>query len=112
MAWAPRIEPRWQRMPQSDHDPDELQTNLVRRLRTSAGHLQGVASMVERGADCESVLHQVLAVQAALREINRLMLRHHLHECLQRELVTVSLDAAAGERWVARVISLYECQQR
>jgi DNA-binding FrmR family transcriptional regulator len=101
-------------MPQSDFDPSEWQTrgSVVRRLRTSAGHLQGVASMVERGADGESVLQQVLAVQAALREINRLMLRHHLDECLQRELVAVPLDAAAGERWVARIISLYECQQR
>ena len=99
-------------MPQSDLDPGELQANLVRRLRSAAGHLQAVASMVERGADCESVLHQVLGVQAALREINRLMLRHHLDECLQRELVAVPLDAAAGERWAARIISLYKCQQR
>jgi DNA-binding FrmR family transcriptional regulator len=112
MAWLLRIEPRCQRMPQSDFDPGELQTNLVRRLRSAAGHLRGVAGMVEGGADCGSVLRQELAVRAALREINRLMLRHHLNECLRQELTAVTLDPTAGEQWVAEVVDLYERNRR
>jgi DNA-binding FrmR family transcriptional regulator len=99
-------------MPQSDFDPGELQSNLVRRLRSAAGHLQGVASMVERDADCESVLHQALAVQAALREINRLMLERHLTQCLRQRLPAAALDADAGEQWAAEIVSLYELNRR
>jgi len=97
-------------MPQSDLDPGDLQTrgSLVRRLRSAAGHLGGVAGMVEDGADCESVLRQVLAVQAALREVNRLMIRHHLGECLQQELTAVTMDNSAGERWMAEIVNLYK----
>jgi DNA-binding FrmR family transcriptional regulator len=98
-------------MSQSDFDPGELQTNLMRRLRSAASHLRGVAGMVEGGADCGSVLRQVLAVQAALREINRLMLRHHLGECLRQELTVVTMDPTAGDQWVAEVVNLYELQR-
>ena len=98
----------------SDLVPADWQTrgSVVRRLRSAAGHLNGVAGMVERNTDCESVLHQLLAVQAAIREIDRLILRHHLGECLQGELPTLPSDAAAGERWMAKIIKLYELQQR
>jgi|SRR5579859_1041824 len=97
---------------QSDFEGSESQTrdSVVRRLRSAAGHLQGVAGMVERQADCESVLLQLSAVQAALREVNRLMLRHHLDECLGQELAAIPMDAAAGERWAAKIISLYDRQ--
>lgn len=101
-------------MSQSDFDPGELLTrgSVVRRLRSAAGHLRGVAGMVEGGADCGSVLRQVLAVQAALREINRLMLRHHLGECLRQELTVVTMDPTAGDQWVAEVVNLYELNRR
>ncbi len=88
------------------------QTNLVRRLRSAEGHLRGVAAMVERGGDCESILHQVLAVQAALVQIQRLILRHHLAECLGQEFPEAAIDPAASERWVAEVISLYELNRQ
>jgi len=38
--------------------------------------------MAERGADCATLVHQILAVQAALREVNRLMVRRRVQECL------------------------------
>ena len=65
-------------MPHADFDSGVLKAKLGQRLRSAEGHLRGIAGMVERGADCESVMRRVLAVQASLREINRLMLRHHL----------------------------------
>jgi DNA-binding FrmR family transcriptional regulator len=101
-------------MAQPDRDPGDLQTrgSVTRRLRSAAGHLQGVAGIVEGGADCESVIRQVLAVQAALREINRLMIRHHLGECLQQELTAMTVDPTAGEQWAAEIAKLYELSRR
>jgi DNA-binding FrmR family transcriptional regulator len=99
-------------MSQADFNHGDLQTNVVKRLRSAAGHLQGVVGMVEEGADCDSVLSQVFAVQAALREINRLMIRYHLSECLQQELAAVTKDPSASDRWVAEIVNLYELERR
>jgi DNA-binding FrmR family transcriptional regulator len=46
--------------------PDQ-QPEIVRRLRCAAGHLNAVIEMAEKGQPCEEVLHQLNAVQAALR---------------------------------------------
>jgi uncharacterized protein len=40
---------------------------IMRRLRSAAGHLNAVIKMAESGQSCEDVLHQLNAVQSALR---------------------------------------------
>ena len=46
--------------------PDQ-QSEILRRLRCAAGHLSAVIEMTEAQQPCEQVLHQLNAVQAALR---------------------------------------------
>ena len=99
-------------MSHADFENSAFQANLMQRLRSAEGHLHGVTGMVEGGGDCECVMRQVLAVQAALREINQLMLRHHLAECLAQKLHAATIDPAAGEQWVAEIVSLYDLYQR
>ena len=43
------------------------QSEIIRRLRCAAGHLNAVIEMVEEGEPCEQVLHQLGAVNAAIR---------------------------------------------
>jgi DNA-binding FrmR family transcriptional regulator len=57
-------------------------TEIIQRLRSANGHLQGVIAMVEAGESCESVLHQLGAVQAAIR-------------CAARALIQCQLDRTA-----------------
>ena len=45
--------------------PDQ-QSDILRRLRCAAGHLNAVIEMTQAGQPCEQVLHQLNAVQAAL----------------------------------------------
>ena len=45
----------------------EQPSEIVRRLRCAAGHLNAVIEMTETGQPCEQVLHQLNAVEAALR---------------------------------------------
>jgi len=47
----------------------EEQVEIILRLRTSRGHLEAVIGMVETGEACESILHQLSAVCAALRAV-------------------------------------------
>jgi len=45
----------------------EPHSDILRRLRCAAGHLNAVIEMTESGEPCEQVLHQLHAVQAALQ---------------------------------------------
>lgn len=88
------------------NDPLEDKTEWVRRLHCAEGHLRGITTMIERGADCQSIVHQILAVQSALREINGLVVKHHLTVCLAEQLQNA--DEPASAPCLAEVISLYQ----
>ena len=45
----------------------EPQSEVIQRLRCAAGHLNAVIEMAEDAQPCEKVLHQLNAVEAALR---------------------------------------------
>jgi DNA-binding FrmR family transcriptional regulator len=45
----------------------EQQSEITQRLRCAAGHLNAVIEMAEAGHSCEQVLHQLGAVESALR---------------------------------------------
>ena len=79
--------------------------DLIRRLRSAEGHLRGIIGMVESGAVCQDVVQQVQAVQGALREVNRLLIQHHLYDCLRAALADP--DPAVREHALAGVLTLY-----
>ena len=47
----------------------EQQSEIIHRLRCAAGHLNAVIEMTNAGQPCEQVLHQLNAVEAALRAV-------------------------------------------
>ncbi len=55
---------------------------IVSRLKIVEGHLRKVREMVEKDAYCIDVLHQSQAVEAALKEIDSLVLNNHLNNCV------------------------------
>ncbi|GAB4577452.1 MAG: hypothetical protein Fur0022_01830 [Anaerolineales bacterium] len=55
----------------------------IRRLQSAAGHLNGVIRMAEREAPGVEVLHQLCAVQAALRAIGCQLLEEHMENQLE-----------------------------
>ena len=66
----------------------EEQAEIIRRLRTTRGHLEAVIRMVERGESCEEVLHQLGAVQAALRSAGTRLILCQLSQ--SREVILYS----------------------
>ncbi len=59
---------------ESGQMPTQGDPQLVRRLRSACGHLQAITRMVEEGAPCCEVLHQLHAVQGALRAVSKVLL--------------------------------------
>lgn len=56
--------------------------SIINRLKITEGHLRKVREMVEKDAYCIDVLHQSQAVEAALKEIDSLILNNHLNTCV------------------------------
>jgi DNA-binding FrmR family transcriptional regulator len=64
--------------------------------------------MVERGVECQHIIPQIIAVQAMLHEINDLIVKYHLADCLNKLQQHTNLDTAAYERFLAEIIFLYQ----
>lgn len=85
---------------------EKKQTELLRRLKSIAGHLRGVEKMIADDAYCIDIISQVQAVQAALNKVNMQILDDHLHSCL----ITAVRGDDANERakMLAEIANVFE----
>ncbi len=83
---------------------------VIRRLKTAEGHIRGVQRMVEDGAYCIDVIHQIQAVQAALNKISTDILDRHLNSCL----ITAVRgdDPAERERVLKEITDVFEAASK
>lgn len=61
-------------------DPEIREANL-NRLRRIEGQVRGLQRMIEEDRYCADILVQVSAVNEALRNVGRELLRNHLKNC-------------------------------
>jgi DNA-binding FrmR family transcriptional regulator len=90
-------------------DPQEKQ-KLVNRLKSVAGHVNGIARMVEDDTYCVDVIQQIQAVQAALNKINLLVLEDHMHHCVIEAIR--GEDPAERERVLNEISDLFETKAK
>ena len=69
-------------MPKGTPRDQSTQRTVLHRLKIARGHLDKVIAMMEEGAYCIGVIHQSLAVQAALKQIDHVVLKHHMETCV------------------------------
>lgn len=64
--------------------PRDQSTNrkILHRMKIASGHLDKVIKMTEEGEYCIDILNQSLAVQASLKEIDKVILKNHLETCV------------------------------
>ena len=55
---------------------------VLNRMARLIGHLQSVRRMVEEGRDCSEVLLQISAVDAALKNVGKIILKDHMEHCV------------------------------
>jgi DNA-binding FrmR family transcriptional regulator len=84
----------------------ERKDEVVRRLKSVAGHLRGVEKMVEEDAYCIDVINQIQAIQAALNKVSLLVLDDHLHSCVITAIR--GDDAAERERMLGELSAVFE----
>lgn len=66
--------------------PEEVQKRIIHRLKIARGHLDKVIRMVEEEDYCIAVIHQSQAIQSALKQVDNLLLDHHLKTCVILQL--------------------------
>lgn len=65
------------------HTHSHTQTKAVlNRMARLIGHLQSTRRMIEDGRDCSEVLIQLSAVDAAIKAVQRIILKDHLEHCI------------------------------
>ncbi len=69
-------------MPKGIPRDQSIQRTIAHRLKIARGHLDTVIAMVEKNDYCIDVIHQSLAVQAALRKTDHVILKHHMETCV------------------------------
>ena len=69
-------------MPKGMPRDQSIERTILHRLKIARGHLDRVIGMVEEGHYCIDVVHQSMAVQAALREADHLILKNHMETCV------------------------------
>jgi DNA-binding FrmR family transcriptional regulator len=88
------------------HRDEEFKQAILKRLRSVAGHVNGVARMVEEDKYCIDVIHQIQAVQAALNKISVMVLDDHMHHCVSDAIR--STDPQEGERVIGELREVFE----
>lgn len=82
-------------------------SSIINRLKIAEGHLKKIREMVEKNAYCIDVLHQSQAVEAALKEIDSLILSNHLNTC-----VVESIKKGKSKEVIDEVMAVFKKSQK
>ena len=84
-------------MPKGIPRDTSVQHAILHRMKIARGHLDRVITMLEKGHYCIDVVHQSMAVQAALRSTDEAMLKNHMETCVAAEIKKGNAKQAIGE---------------
>ncbi|MFQ5537343.1 MAG: metal-sensitive transcriptional regulator [Gemmatimonadota bacterium] len=87
---------------------EERTAQILRRLKSVEGHIRGIERMVEEGAYCVDIVHQIHAVQQALKKVSAAVLDRHLHTCVIHAIR--GDDDAEKERVLEELLDLFEAR--
>jgi len=60
---------------------EEMQGNILARLKKIEGQIRGLQAMVSENRECDHILTQVRAAQSALRSVSKLIIKSYLLKC-------------------------------
>ncbi len=89
---------------------EDVQQEVLTRLKSIEGHVRGVAKMLENDAYCIDVVQQILATEKALKRVRGLLLDRHLRTC-----VTTAIrgeDPTERERVIQEILEVTDARGR
>lgn len=81
----------------------DVKAEMIKRLKRIEGQTRGVQKMVETDRGCAEILHQLTAINEAVRSVSLMLAEEYAVECLQssgkrgksREAIAAMIDAIA-----------------
>lgn len=73
-------------MPKGIPRDTSIQHTILHRLSIARGQMDSIIAMVKSGTYCIDVIHQSLAVQAAMKKVDEVILENHLKTCVAEEI--------------------------
>jgi len=70
-------------MTEQEGQLDDIQKEVLSRLRMIEGQIRGVQKMILANKKCEAILVQTRAVRSALQSANSLILQRYITQCLR-----------------------------
>ncbi len=67
---------------------EEIRKDIINRLRTVKGHIQGIEKMVEEGKECKDILIQITAVKSSIEKVGLIIVEENAKACLVKEHLT------------------------
>ena len=83
---------------------------IINRLKSVAGHVNGITTMVEQDRYCIDVIKQIQATQAALAKVSQMILDKHLHTCLTTAIR--GDDVAERERVLKEISEVFSVSEQ
>lgn len=56
---------------------------IVKRLKRASGHLESIVEMIRDGRGCVDVAQQLHAVEKAINQAKKTLIRDHIDHCLE-----------------------------
>lgn len=84
-------------MPRGIPRDNSTQRKVLHRLKIARGHLDKVITMVEQDTYCIDVVHQSLAVQAALKKSDQTLLENHIRTCVANDFANGKSEQTVEE---------------
>lgn len=84
----------------------DIQKRSLHRAKIIQGQLEGLIEMIEEEQYCVDIMTQSLAIQRALRSLNKLILENHLRTHAGEALG--SNDTIVQEHALKELVELYE----
>lgn len=73
--------------------------DIIKRLKRAEGHLKSITKMLEEGRSCLDIAQQLQAVESAVANAKKTLVRDHIDHCLEHAVRagTQSADETISE---------------
>ncbi len=66
----------------------EERADIIKRLKTIRGHIQGIEKMISDEKNCDEVMQQITAIKSSVEKVGWMIIKDHAADCLMTEPVS------------------------
>ena len=85
---------------------DPFKKKALNRLKRAKGQIDGIINMIESDKDCIDTITQILALQGAIKGVQKTVLESHLNTC-GNKMSTINKDT-----FIAELVKVFELSKR